>query len=171
MVAFIVGYIGYLRIDRNHWKHKAEELQLVINQALSREEALQLGNAAITKKYEGLLAVLNLQEDKYTKLLQEKISNDKELNSLRISYRALRLFNESKRDPAAPTTTTLEGNDAKANSSEASSNNEGSVTLATVFKQVAENDGNHWKCVHQVEQWQTFWKDFESNYTGAMEGK
>lgn len=169
MVAFIVGYIGYLKIDLNHWKHKAEDLQLVLNTALKREEALKNSNAALTRKYADVLADTFKQADAYNKLLKEKIANDKELASVRISLRALKLFNESKRDPTAPTSTAVEGDAAEADSAASSSAYVGgTIPLTAIFQQVAVNDENHWKCVKQVEAWQGFWKEYEANYLGVV---
>jgi len=171
MVLFIGGYITYINVDRNSLKKKVTELQLVINQAKAREAALELGNTAITEKYKTALAGLDMQQDKINSLLQEKIKNDKELKSLRVSLNAIRLFNESKRDPVVQVTEAVEGNVGETNTAQEDSGSNGgsgiTIPLTVVWATVAENDKNHWKCIKQVEAWQSFWKDYELNYTGA----
>lgn len=172
MIAFILGYIGYLKVDRNHWKKVAQELQLVINQANEREAALQRGNAAITDKYKSALVAIETQASQISKLTQEKIKNDQELKSLRISLHALQLFNATKVDPATTVAGTKQGDDGKTAGTttiETGGTYNGiTIPLSEVFQQVAKNDEAHWKCVKVVEEWQHFWQDYKANYEGVM---
>jgi len=163
-IASLMGYIGYLQVSVDHYKTKVQNLQLVINQANEREEQLKLGNAAITQQYLHVLEESNKKTDKIFALTKEKIKNDKELNSIRISLNAIRLFNESKLNPTSPIAGSEQGDDA---STEGTTTFKG-VTLANVFTQVASNDAEHWKCVEQVKTWQKFWKDYEANYNGVV---
>ena len=160
-IATLLGYIGFLKTSKDYYKNKAQELQLIINQAGEREEQLKLGNAAITAEYEKVLLRMNQQTEKVAALTKEKIKNDKELNSLRVSLNAVRLFNESKRDPTAPPSDTKQGDEGSAQGTAAG------ISLAVIWTQVAENDANHWKCVKQVVTWQKFWEDYEANYNGV----
>ena len=162
-IASLMGYIGFLQVSRDHYKEKAETLQLVINQAKAREEDLRMGNAAITQKYLSVLDESNKKTDKILAMTKEKIKNDKELNSIRVSLNAIRLFNESKSDPTSPIAGSEQGDDGSA---EGATTFKG-VSLSSVFDQVATNDAAHWKCVSQVKTWQKFWKDYEDNYNGV----
>ena len=152
IVAFI-GYIAFLKVEINHYKAKWQSAEAEIVAAKGREDRLAAANEGITAKYNQTLALYFTKAKAMNTLLQEKIKNDKELDSLRISAHAVELFNESKRNPSIPTPQTIEGNDGKASTP--------STSLAVVFAKVAENDSNHWKCVAQVELWQSFWGDYE----------
>lgn len=163
-VATLLGYIGFLQTSRDYYKNKAQDLQLVINQANTREEQLKLGNASITEAYKEVLRLSNNKTEQILVLTKEKIKNDKELNSMRVSLNAIRLFNESKRDPTAPSSESKQGD---AGSTQGTTTNQ-DVSLAVVWTQVADNDASHWKCVKQVMAWQSFWKDYEANYTGVV---
>jgi len=169
LVMSLFIYIGVLKAEISHYKTKWQVAEAEIVAAKGREDRLAAANAGLTEKYKGILTQLFDEVNKSSKILQEKIKNDKELNSLRISIRALRLFNESKRNPSGTPTKAIQGDVGSASGSEASTNpddpslngNGITVPLSTVFAQVAENDANHWKCVEQVGQWQNFWSDYE----------
>ncbi len=149
----LLGYIGFLRWDARHWKTKYEDAQLVIVKAQQREALQDAANAAITRKYENLQGTYQVAVKAYYTALDERIKNDKELASLRISSNLVRLFNESKHDPQPNSTSavTVDAQEAPAS------------TGTTLFTTIASNDRNHWECIHQVEDWQNFWRDYEAS--------
>lgn len=167
-IASLLGYIQFLRLEANHYEKKYNEVKLeyaAFKTAAAKKEAdLVALNAAITEKYNVSLKQYNKAVDENKKLLQERIKNDKELAALRVSYNAIRLFNESKRDPGSEATPQAEqGNDGEADTAQ-------TYSLSQVWSAVAENDANHWKCYHQVIEWQEFWMDYVAA-VDSVEGK
>ncbi len=160
-IATVLGYIGVLKWEVNHYRTKYEDAQLQLAEISSQEEAQKASAAAITRKYKDLQAAYAMSLEQHSKILKEKIRNDKELASTRISLAALELFNESKQ--GGDTSTTVSVHDGEANTPSESSGTGVSVPLTTIFQVVEENDKNHLKCVKQVEDWQNFWRDYESS--------
>lgn len=154
----LLSYIAFIKWEVRHYRSLYQNAMLELAQAESREAKLNEINIGITEKYKSTLKTVNAEIDKNNKLLTERIKLDKELKSLRLSLNAIKLFNESKRDPSTATSETIQRNDGETDSSTTTQ----SVPLSTVFQVVAENDSNHWKCIKQVEQWQRFWQDYES---------
>jgi cell division protein FtsB len=158
-IAALLGYIGFLRWDAEHWKTKYENVQLQLAEVKSREEAQKASNAAITRKYENVRSAYAQALELQAKTLKEKIKNDKELASIRLTLNAVELFNSSKQDGQPSETISI--HDGKA-----SPIAEGSgitIPLTTFFEVGAENDKNHLRCIKQVEDWQGFWRDYESS--------
>lgn len=160
-IASLAIYIGVLKWQVSHYKELYQDSERVIATANARQNQLEAINESLTRKYDSLLQDHNQTLDKLSKQTKEKIKNDKELNSLRISFNAVRLFNESKRDPTTSTTKTIERDVGKTSTPEVLSITN-TVNLSEIFLLVAENDTNHLKCVKQVEAWQGFWLDYSS---------
>jgi uncharacterized protein YukE len=162
-VAALMGYIGVLKYQVNNYKEKYEDAKATIAHMQRQTEDMQASFAGIERKYESALVETKARVEENAKLLEDLIQKDVELNTLRISYAAVGLFNQSKRDPAAPKA--VKRDDGKTGTADPSGTANGlgkSVTLAQVFQIVATNDGNHWKCVKQVEAWQGWYLDVES---------
>jgi FtsZ-binding cell division protein ZapB len=163
-VLALVTYIGVLRWQVDHYKEKFQEVSAELASAQKREDVLKAEAEGITKKYAASLVETKKEIEKNAKYIEDLVQKDVELNTLRISYSAVGLFNLSKRNPSSPTPKAVKGDDGKTGTADASGSANGlgkSVTLASVFKIIALNDGNHWKCVKQVEDWQGFWRDYE----------
>lgn len=165
-VLALVGYITALKMEVSHYKGKYEEVSAELASAQHREDVLKAEVEGLTTKYKDSLVETKKVVEMNTKLLEEAIQNDIELNTLRVSYNAISLFNKSKRDPSSPASQAVKGNAGKASTTvELSDPNTGfvgrTVPLSEIFSLVAKNDANHWKCVKQVEAWQGFWSDYE----------
>jgi hypothetical protein len=157
-------YIGVLKFEVSHYKGKYEEVSAELASAQKREDTLKAEVAGITEKYKSALVETKGTYEKYEATLQDNIQKDVELNTLRISYAAVGLFNQSKRDPSSPAAKAVKRDDGKASTADPTGTANGlgkTVTLAQVFAVVAKNDINHWRCVKQVETWQSFWTDYE----------
>lgn len=157
-IAALMGYIGFLKLEVSHYKTKYEDAQLVIAEIHSKEEAQKAAAAAITRKYENSQAAYKLALAELGKKTQEKIANDTELANTRVSLNALRLFNESKQ--GGDTAPAVQGH---AGETSGTSQGPGTTSLTTIFAVSAKNDENHLRCVKQVEEWQNFWRDYESS--------
>lgn len=161
-VVSLLGYIGLLRWQVNHYKTAFQDAKAELAAAARREKGLEAANAGITRKYEESLKDLNAQVDKTMEVIGERIAKDEELASIKLSLNAARLFNQSKRDPSAKAAQAKQGDAGKASTTDASTYSRGlSIPLTAIFTVVARNDANHWKCVKQVDMWQNFWGDYE----------
>lgn len=166
--AALMGYIGFLKFEVSHYKGKYEDAQAVITTMKEKSEVLQASFNGLERKYSNLLVATNERIAINAKLTKDLIQKDLELNTLRVSYNAVSLFNLSKRDPDTPKAE--QGDDGKASTPATTSSTQGAVTqptvpLADIFVVSATNDANHWACVKQVEAWQAWYKDVE----GAIE--
>lgn len=173
VVAGLVGYIWFLNNRLDHWKEVAQERAAELALAKARQADMESEFQVLTKKYEGALVETKKVAEENLKLVEEAIQHDKELNTLRVSYTAVSLFNATKRDPSRPPPKAIKGDDGKAGSADTSGTANGltrTVSLAEIFSVVAKNDTNHWKCVKQVESWQTFWTEFEAAVAAADKG-
>lgn len=160
-VASLVGYITFLRWEVKHYRVKYENAQAELAAAKTREDELSAANAGITRKYEESLKDVNAVVDKMMEYVSENIKKDEELASIKLSLNAARLFNQSKRDPSTKSTTTKQGDARETNTPQTSAySGNVKIPLTDFFIVVAENDANHWKCVKQVELWQSFWGDY-----------
>lgn len=166
----LVGYIEMLRLESKHYKTKYEEVSAELASAEKREEMLLSSVNGISKKYQDLEKEKKDYAEANIKLYQDNIQKDVELNTLRVSYAAVGLFNQSKRNPSSPAPK-ANAKDAGKTDSSASSGTAGgvqrSIPLAEIFSLVAKNDANHWKCYDQVLTWQSFWSDYEGAVTRA----
>lgn len=156
--ALMMGYIGILKLEVSHYKGEVAELTQVIEIYEAKEAALQKENKRITDAHAETLKRYKEEIQKSLKTTLEKIALNEELKRTRIALDAVRLFNESKRDPdSKDTTPAIEGNDGGTEGT-------GTISLADIFAQVAKNDAAHWSCVKQVKEWQHFWQE----YVGAV---
>lgn len=161
-VLLLLFYISYLKWEANRYKVKYENAVAELAAAANREKQLEAANAGLTRLYKERSEDLTAAIERNAELGLERIRQDEELASVRISLNAARLFNQSKRDPSTPIAKAKQGDDGKANPPQAPAYSTGiSFPLRDVFILVAENDKNHWKCVKQVELWQSFWGDYE----------
>ncbi len=156
--ALMMGYIGILKLEVGHYKSKLDNAELVISVYKAKEMALEKANYEISKAHAETLKRYKEEIQKNLKSTVEKIKLNEELNRTRVSLAAARLFNESKRDPdSKDSTPTIEGNDGGTIPT-------GTVSLADIFEQVAQNDAKAWQCIKQVKEWQHFWQE----YVGAV---
>lgn len=172
-IAGLAGYIWFLKAEVKHYRAAAANARAELAAAVAREEKLQLASEGITAKYKDALVETKKLVEENAKLLEEAIQHDKELNTLRVSYAAVGLFNASKRAPGTAAPKAVKGDDGKAGSADPAGTTNGikrSVPLSEIFALVARNDANHWKCVKQVENWQSFWTDYETAYKQATGG-
>ncbi len=154
--ALMMGYIGILKIEISLQEDTIAEQALVINIYKAKEVALEKENKRITEAHAETLKRYKEEILKNLKSTVEKIKLNEELNRTRVTLAAVRLFNESKRDPnIKDTTPTIEGDDG-------GTEGPGTVSLADIFEQVAVNDSNHLRCVAQVKEWQHFWQEYVS---------
>lgn len=166
-----VTYVGVLKFEVSHYKSKYEAAEAELASAVKREELLTASVNGITTKYENTMKAFSKTLSEKEAILEERILRDEELRHLRISYAAVGLFNQSKRNPSGTITQAIKGNDGATRAtitipaSDGSESRSGTVPLSEIFALVAKNDANHWKCVNQVETWQHFWIDYE----GAVE--
>ncbi len=156
--ALMMGYIGFLKLEVSHYKSEVAELTQVINIYEAKELALQKENKRITDAHAETLKRYKEEIQKNLKTIVEKIKLNEELNRTRISLAAIRLFNESKRDPQVEdSTTTKQGDDAGTGTPETAT-----IPLEGLFEVVAINDTNHLKCIAQVKEWQHFWIEYST---------
>jgi hypothetical protein len=161
VVVASLSYIKILKVERDHYKGKAEQVQQQFDKLVKtselNEKSLKEDNAKITAKYRdtlkdsGTLIVAN------AKLNQENIKNAKELRDVKLSLDALRLFNASKQSTVEGQAPTV----AVSGNATGASTTQEAVTLQDMLLVVNENDANHLKCIDQVHAWQKFWKDYQ----------
>lgn len=151
----LMGYIGALKISNTHLRKKVGELELEIATLHQKEQTLADANQALSDKYAALEGKYSGEISKNTKLLKERLANEKELSAIKLSINAVGLFNASKGNSnGADVASTNKGNDARAAALE--------KTLADLYAVVYENDANHLICIDTVKKWQNFWKDYEA---------
>lgn len=161
-ILLLLFYISYLKWEANRYKVKYENAVAELAAAANREKQLEAANAGLTRLYKERSEDLTAAIERNAELGLERIRQDEELASVRISLNAARLFNQSKRDPSTPIAKAKQGDAGQADPPQAPAYSTGiSFPLRDVFILVAENDKNHWKCVKQVELWQSFWGDYE----------
>lgn len=168
----LAGYIWFLKAEVNHYKSAAQEARAELAAAAVREEKLRLASEGIEKKYAAALVETKKTIELNAKLIEEAIQHDKELATLRVSYNAIGLYNASKRTPSAPAPKAVKGDDGKAGTADPSGTANGvrvndGIPLTVVWKNVAQNDANHWKCVRQVEAWQGFYLELSAAWDQA----
>ncbi len=158
-IAAVMGYIGVLRVERNHYAAKAKSLEVLVSslktQAKLQEDSLKADAADLTRKYQNTLKDANTLVTVNARLNAENIKNAKELRDVKLSYNAIRLFNASKQADPNPAPQAVEGN--AGNTSPASE-----ASLQDLLTVVNSNDENHLKCINALEQWQKFWPDVEA---------
>jgi hypothetical protein len=162
-VLFLVGYIGSLKISNHLLRKEVGELTLQITTLHNKEQQLAAANQSITDKYremDGKYA--DLQKKNLTNL-RERIKNEKELATIKLTLNAVSLFNASKGDSVGQDATTA----IAANASRAATLEK---TLADLLLVTAENDANHIICIDTVKKWQNFWKDYSATVIAINNG-
>jgi len=185
LLLMALGYVKVLHMEIDHYKAKTVSMQLAIDAAAVKEEALEVAAAQITTKYHESLANQFKMQDAAGAAIHERIVKNEEANRHRISADIVSLFNDSKprlklKDPAAA----VKGNDARPATIEedprqVSGGAELLVeappqayehTLAELLDVSAYNDNNHVKCIDTVREWQHFWTDYTENYKAVNAG-
>lgn len=167
-----LAYIGILRAEVSHYKAKDAEYTLQMNAINAQNAALQKSSEEITKKYNGSLDDKEQMILKSSALIAKGIKDDKELNSLRLSNNAVRVFNASKQQAsngeaatpavkgdASGTSAVVASTSVSAGTSQVTSGTS-FVTLADLLTVSNENDSNHLACIATVHEWQNFWADY-----------
>ncbi len=172
-IAGLLGYIETIKLERDHYKSKSNELQLQLDTAKKEADAkqteLQANADAITDKYRTTLATANTLVTENAKLNAQNIAKDKELASVKLSLNAIGLFNASKSTEQDSAPETKQGDDGKATAI-AEALKESNKTLADLLQVTTINDANHLKCIATVEAWQKFWSDYEASVEAVNAG-
>lgn len=159
-VLCIVSYIGILQMEVSHYKAKAADVEtkfaLYKEQAEAKQATLEKGAAEISARHEHTLSVLDAELAKSSLLNQQRIAANEELRRTRISLAAVQLLNESTRKPEEPAPA-VQGDAPSPTGTEART-----VDLSTVFAVVADNNKNHLACTKRLEEWITFWGEYQA---------
>ncbi|MHB8602266.1 MAG: hypothetical protein ACYC9R_06485 [Nitrosotalea sp.] len=170
------AYIETLKLEKNHYEKKADQAIATLNQykveSKNREDAYAASAHSITAKYAALDTKMTAVEAQNSKLLSERIAQNAELHSVKLSLAAVRLFNESKQTTTtSPAPTTVSGHAADTTTTDTSGAQDGTrdsgLTLTDLFQVSKVNDENHRQCLRVVQKWQNFWKDYQTAVQAA----
>src|SRR5690242_11628428 len=99
-VALFLGYVEYLRLDNQHLKTKVNELNGIISKINANNKTLADNNQEITRRYTGIIRDYNHLVDINSDNIEKRIQSDKELNNVKLTLNAVRLYNDSTKLPA-----------------------------------------------------------------------
>ena len=174
--ALVIGfglYIGTLKLEISHYKSQLAQTKAEYEayklEAEHQAKALEQNNAAINLKHKEVLNYAFSELDKINKDIKERIRGDKTARGISLPSSIVGLFNESA-GQGNTTTKTDPGNAGKAGSTKDTGPlvTEDSYNLGDLLFTADENNKNHWKCIKQVEEWQSFWHDFEVGVAGVV---
>ena len=164
VIALIVGYVTFLKIEVSHYKAKEEATALAFKTYQIQEEgmqaALKSSNSALTlESKQNLIVALKANEDK-AKAIKERIASDQAAKNIVVPSTSVQLLNDS----ASPVSSNHRGpaSSITGNASDPSTT-EGDYTFQDVESAFADNAANHLACIKVVEAWQQFWKTFSEN--------
>lgn len=152
LLLLAISYVGVLHLEINHYKDKVIALEKEKAIVQEKNNLLEHNATEISKKYARQLENRLLEEQKKSKLVQERIKKDEESKRIPLSSNVVSLFNASKPD-AQPASTT-----ERKDVGEASPNRE--TSLNALLEVSARNDAAHQTCIETVAEWQAFWKDY-----------
>lgn len=160
VIAALLVYVGILKIEVGHYERASQKWEQAYNTIKSyyQTRETQLTDAAkqITAEHQDTLKRYNALVKERNKLLQERIKANEELKRVTLSAELISLWNASKRDPdSQESPDAKQGDDGGTSASKA-------VTLQDLYAVSAENDANHWSCIKQVHEWQTFWRKYST---------
>lgn len=159
----LMAYVGLLKHSNTVLRKEVGEYKMQIATLHAKEASLEQASEALTNKYKDALAKNNAVVLANTKILKEKLANEKELSAIRLSVNAVSLFNSSKGNTnGQESAAAIKGNDARTAALE--------KTLADLYGVVYENDANHLICIDTVKKWQNFWRDYEATIVSVNSG-
>ena len=168
-IAFLVGYIETLRLERDHYKSKAGELQLEIDTAKAEQAKetarLQLDFDAITAAHKGTLLVKGAAIMKGFDETLKRIKAHEPSKHIPLTPDVVELFNATTGPDSEPSRA-IERNVREAGEDKTlvdqviKENRQLSVTLNDLLVVSDENNAEHQKCIKQVEEWQVFWEKY-----------
>src|ERR1700682_4305374 len=161
VIASIIGYIAFLKIEVGHYKAKEEATALAYETYRVQEEgmqaALKSSNSALTlESKQNLIVALKANEDK-AKAIKERIASDQAAKNIVVPSTSVQLLN----DPASPVSSNHRGpaSSITGNASDPSTT-EGDYTFQDVESAFADNAANTLACIKVVAAWHKFWKTF-----------
>lgn len=175
LIASGLAYLKVLHLEIAHFKADAQKYEQLYTDYRNNNEqmqaALKSSNAAITLKFKEALVASNAAAEESRKSLNQRIQGNASFHSVNIPGAAVRLFNDSTAEPHHNVLTGTEPTDAgQASPATASPVTSPDVDLTTLLQVSADNNIEHWKCVHQVEAWQNFWSDYKQKTLSIQPG-
>lgn len=158
----LLAYIKILHMEINHYKAEAATAKAAIAANGELEEQLNQAFNEMSKKYHDSLKNQFALQDSQGQAVRERIAKNEASKHVPLDADLIGLFNGLKPTPG-PVATAKPGDDGKAAAAQ-----EAVKTLNDLLVVSAENDENHLKCIATVEQWQTFWKEFEMTYKARV---
>ncbi len=154
LLLLALGYVKILHMEIDHYKSQVIELKKEAAIVAEKNKLLEQAATDISKKFARQLENRLLEDQKRGKLAQERIKNDKETASIKLSPNIVSLFNAGKPDNET-TPTAISKDDGEASSD--------SKTLKDLLVVTAVNDINHEICIKTVDEWQNYWKEYSSS--------
>jgi uncharacterized membrane-anchored protein YhcB (DUF1043 family) len=157
-IAAVIGYITVLRLEVDHYKTKAGELELEISTAkanqVQEEERQNLAFDAQTKKYADSLRAKGDAIMKGYADVAAKIKAHEASKHIVLTPDVVELFNSTvgPEPRASEAPRAKQEDDGKASAL--------AKTLNDLLEVSNENNANHQVCIEQVLEWQAFWKDY-----------
>jgi len=157
-------YVKVLKAEIAHYKNKYEEEHQMVVLAQQKQANLEQQNKEITKASEETSAKYEKLWVENKTLQAEKIKRDKESRGIKLSDNVISLFNGSKQPDQTSTAPTIKADDGKASTAkDVGPSNPQPITLNDLLQVSNENDQNHYRCIEQVEEWQSFWTKYKNN--------
>jgi hypothetical protein len=170
----LMGYIGVLHLEINHYKSEVVALQLEKKAAAAKTAQLEANAENITKMYHESLANQFKLQDAAGTAVHERIVKNEASKHVILDSDIVGLFNSSKPSlKLKDTTNPIKGNAGRPSSIEEDPRYADEAPLAyehtlnELLDISAYNDSNHLKCIGVVHEWQNFWKDYTESY-GAV---